>query len=271
MQPDKTMISRHLHILLFSVLLLQSGCTAGLQAITAPQMDNRLVRAQPIRLLTPLATVYSQDRWEDEPSLPAGKGSTLSLRIHNELSRQLKAKGWPLAQTMAMDWQNIAAGKELTAKQTVTGNRQSQATLRIMRQLDQIGRQLRNNQRIKGIQVSDQRVAAADSKMLAKNGSLLFAVVIGCDGRLTDGPCREIQSPPLNTTIRGSGSFRTVPAGRALHLYWLDADNGQLLWYDTSRSFNADPNYAKDIAAIVAETLSEFPTPPEPIADHTPP
>ena len=256
------MIAKKLSTILLALLLLQWGCTGGMQAIRAPKLDEQLAQTQPIRLVTPLATVYTQYAVDDEPTMPPEKGAELSARTHKELSRQIKARGWSTAQSIPMDWHNIASGHEITAEQTMQGDRQSQATLRIMRQLEEIGRHLRYNERIEGKLISDQWVAAADTKILAENGSLLFAMVIGCDGRITHGPCRNIQSPPLRDNDRRFGLIRTIPAGMALHLYWVDAVTGQLLWYDTTRNFNAVPSFAKNITSIVTDTLSEFPTPP---------
>ena len=256
------MIPRSAFLLLLALLLLQSGCTA-LHAVTAPGLAHRLPSGKPIRMVTPLATVYSLDNRQDASTILKEKSIALGIAIQKGLNRQLTAKGWQTGPVVSMDWRDMSAGKPLPAKQTMTADRQAQAAVNIMRQLDEIGHHLRDNERLDGIGESDQRVAAADSKILAGDGgSLLFAVVIGCDGRLTDTPCREIQSPPFRDNNRAFGVYRTLPAGIALHLYWLAPDNGQLLWYDTACSFNADPFYSKSIATIVAETMSEFPSSP---------
>ena len=256
------MIARKIAPIFLGIVLLQSGCTGGMQAIRAPKLDERLAGVQPIRLVTPLATVYYQFPGDFEPTMPANKSTTLGSRVYEELTRQVKDKGWATAPPIVMEWRDIAAGTELSDKLTSTDEPQSQATLRIMRQLDKIGRHLRLHDRLEGKSESDQRVDAADTTVLAKNGSLLFAMAIGCDGRITQGPCYDIQSPPLQDDIPGRGFFRTVPAGLALHLFWVDAASGQLLWYDTTRNFNAEPGYAKNITSIIAETLTEFPSRP---------
>ncbi|MDH3393658.1 MAG: hypothetical protein OEL66_06595, partial [Desulfobulbaceae bacterium] len=196
------------------------------------------------------------------PTMPKDKSAALASRILKELGHQIKAMGWPVAQSIPMDWNDIASGEEISAEQTTFGDQQSQATLRIMRQLEQIGRHLRYNESIEQKQISNQRVDAADTKALTKEGSLLFAMVIGCDGLLTHGPCRNIQSPPLRDYDRRYSLNRTVPAGMALHLFWVNAADGQLLWYDTTRSFNADQFFDNNISAIVTDTLEEFPAPP---------
>lgn len=256
------MICRRHSLLLLLLLILPSGCT-DLHAVTAPALDRHLATAAPIRLVTPLATVYCQDRDQDAPTTPARRGIALANASLKEINRQLTARGWTTGQPITVDWQDLAAGSRLPDTQTIANDRHTLAARRILRQLETIGRHLRNNERIDGIRQSDQQVVATDSKLLAgEGGSLLFAVVVGCDGRLTDGPCRNIQSPPLRAGAYNGGTFRTFPAGMALHLYWLDADSGRLLWYDTSNSFNAASSSAADISAITSATLAEFPAHP---------
>jgi len=249
-------------ILTATILLLPAGCTPALDAITAPNLTERLATAQPIRPVTPLATVYAQSIWENEVTVDWQQSRALTEAVREGLAAALTKKGWPVAQLAAIEWGRLGAGTDLADAAPLPAAGPAGAADRILRRLDAIGRHLRTNERVEGIHTVDRQVDPADSALLSgRGGSLLFAVVVGCDGRLSDGPCREIQSPPIQTGNYGYGTFSTVPAGMALHLYWVDGASGRLLWYDTTRTFNAVSASAPHINAIIADTLAEFPAP----------
>ncbi len=241
--------------------LLLAGCAPTRDAITAPDLGSRLTTTQPIRLLTPLATVYTQRDDQTVPEVDRGQSQALTETIQTGVAAALGERGWQVAPLAATAWHGLAAGTELAAIPGPEGTEPAAAAGRLLRQLDDLGRHLRDNERIDGVRNVSRQVDPADCALLApQGGSLLIAVAVGCDGRLDQGPCRDIQSPPIQKLRGGFGTFTTTPAGMALHLYWVSA-KGWLLWYDTTRAFNAVSSYPPSVKAVIAETLAEFPPP----------
>ncbi|MDH5298277.1 MAG: hypothetical protein OEV91_04590 [Desulfobulbaceae bacterium] len=248
---------------LLAFLLLLGGCATTPDSIIAPDLAGHLHDARPVRLVTPLATIYQQSRWDDQPVISPDRNSRLAGRIMQALAASLAKRGWKVAEAPTVSWPEMEAGSDLAQVTALPDEPRPRAAIRSLRQLDRMGRQLRLHERIEGVRQAERGLHPSDTALLGDNaGSLLFAVAVGCDGRLAQGPCREIQSPPIHDPDFPLGILRTLSRGMALHLYWVDAASGKLLWYDTTRTFNADPDYQPDIATMVNDTLAEFPPPP---------
>jgi len=243
------------------------GCATGPDAVMAPGLASLLPDEDPILVMTPLAGVYQNEPFNFVD--PVGVvNPRFSCRVaefvEKTIREQLAKRGWKPLVSTAVDWQGLEAGKELADQKPVkTADPYSLSAAIVQTELDSIGRGLRVNEKIEGVREKEIRVDDQQTKALAGSAkSIVFSVVTGCDGRFITGPCGNIQAPLHRGHSASSPSFAMdigLRNGLAIHLYWVDARSGKVLWYDDSTRFNLNPAYDPDLATLVERGLAEFP------------
>ncbi|MEW6218235.1 MAG: hypothetical protein AB1634_01720 [Thermodesulfobacteriota bacterium] len=241
--------------------LALASCASGPDSVRHPDLAAALGSAEPVLVLWPLASVYENELFSREALVDAEASQGLAAWVAEVLAAGFGQRGWTVRLAEPREYPGLAAGAELAAEE-----HRAAGAGQLLQALDAIGRGVRLHEKNEGRRTTDRGVAPDLVRSLAGGaGSLVAAVVVGCDGRFEFPPCGQIQFPPYRPSDGGGlggpgfAAGTTVPRGLAVQIYWLEAASGRLLWYDDGRWFNSDSRRADDVRAGVEAALAELP------------